>query len=83
MKQRKRIDHWIDGDSGMFTDGNYFRLARVHAPEKHQFGGERATRRAAGMSGQSSGNVSVQVVGQSYGSINNRMLRRGYSSKGR
>ena len=91
---KKRIDHWKDGDSGAFTDGTPFRLARVRAPEKHQFGGSKATRTAAGMSGQSHGLVNVRKVGRSYGrdvveignrhgSINNRMRAKGYRNKGR
>lgn len=92
--ERKRIKHWDDGDSGIFTDGTRFRLARVRAPEHYQFGGIRATKRAAGMSAQSNGFVDVKVVGQSYGrhvvemrnlhgSINNRMIARGCWKKGR
>ncbi len=85
---RKQVKKWVDGDSGYFADGSGFRLARVRAPEKYQFGGSRATRRAAGMTARSNGNVNVQVVGRSYGrtvvelsnsdgSINNRLIRRG------
>ncbi len=86
---KKRVDFWHDGDSGQFTDGTWFRLARVNAPEKHRAGGERATRAAAGMTGQSRGHVNVRSVCRSYnravvemrnsdGSINDRMRRRGY-----
>ncbi|RJQ21871.1 nuclease [Candidatus Woesearchaeota archaeon] len=92
--KRKRIDHWHDGDSGYFTDGTPFRLANVRAPEKHQFGGSKATRTAAGMTSRSNGYVNVQVVGKSYGrsvvtmsngdgSINTRLRRKGYWNKGR
>lgn len=91
---RKRIDHWIDGDTGEFTDGAIFRLARVRAPEKHQFGGSKATKTASGMTGRSRGYVNVDIVGKSYGrpvvemrnkegSINDRMRKKGYSKKGR
>lgn len=92
---KKRICHWKDGDSGKFTDGSYFRLARVRAPEKYQFGGETATRRAAGMSGRTRGIVNVKTLGRDFygrkvveiynkdGSINNRLLRRGSRNKGR
>ncbi|MBS3106430.1 nuclease [Candidatus Woesearchaeota archaeon] len=91
---KKRIDHWIDGDTGIFTDGRIFRLAGVRAPEHHQFGGETATRRVAGMTGQSNGLVNVRRVGGSYGrdvvelrngdgSINGRMRSRGYTHSGR
>jgi endonuclease YncB( thermonuclease family) len=91
---KKRIEHWIDGDTGRFTDGRFFRLARVHAPEHYQFGGITATKRAAGMTAQSRGFVHVNVVGDSYGrqvvemrnqhgSINNRLIARGCRNKGR
>jgi len=91
---RKRIDHWDDGDSGAFTDGTRFRLARVGAPEKHQFGSKKATRTAASMTGRSKGFVNWNSVGKSYGrqvgnmsnkdgSINNRMVSKGYKNKGR
>ena len=91
---RKRIDHWIDGDTGEFTDGTIFRLAGVRAPEKHQFGGSKATKAASGMSGRSQGFVNINIVGKSYGrpvvemwnkdgSINERMRKRGYKKKGR
>ena len=33
----KRIHHRTDRDTGKITDGPTFRLARVRAPEKHQF----------------------------------------------
>jgi len=91
---RKRVRSWTDGDSGRFTDGTMFRLARVRAPESYQFGGSTATRRAAGMTGRYNGNVGVRVVGLSYGrkvvemvnrngSINNRLIRRGSRNRGR
>lgn len=92
--QRKRIDHWYDGDSGVFTDGTRFRLANVQAPERYQFGGEKATRTAAGMTGQSRGFVNVRTVAKSYGrdvvelwngdgSINARLRKKGYTNRGR
>lgn len=92
---RKKIAQWDDGDSGIFTDGTRFRLNRVRAPESHQFGGETATRRAAGMTGQSNGVVNVKPVARDkynrvivemsnqHGSINNRLLKRGSKNKGR
>lgn len=91
---RKKIGSWVDGDSGRFTDGIPYRLARVRAQESYQYGSSTATRRAAGMTGRYNGNVGVRVVGQSYGrkvveminrdgSINNRMIRRGARNKGR
>ena len=91
---RKKIHHWIDGDTGKFTDGSTFRLARVRAPEKHQFGGSKATKTASGMTGRSRGYVNVKTVSKSFGravvemrnkdgSINDRMRKKGYSKKGR
>lgn len=91
---RKKVSKWDDGDSGKFADGTRFRLAGVHAPERHQFGGSKATRTAAGMTGQSRGVVNVKTVGRSYGrnvvemsnscgSVNERMRAKGYRNKGR
>lgn len=91
---RKRIKRWDDADSGVFSDGTRFRLAGVRAPEKHQFGGEKAKRRAAGMSGRSNGRVNWKPSGSSYGrqvgqmsnadgSINQRLRKRGCKNKGR
>lgn len=91
---RKKIDYWIDGDSGFFTDGTPFRLSGVRSPEHHQFGSKKATRTVAGMTGRFNGDVNVKKVGSSYGrdvvvmrnpegSINKRMLSKGYKNKGR
>ncbi len=92
---RKRVKKWNDGDSGVFTDGKRYRLAGVRAPEKHQFGGETATRRAAGMTGQTKGVVNVSTVGRDtygrllvnmsnkHGSVNKRLQHRGCKNKGR
>ncbi|OFX51314.1 MAG: hypothetical protein A2046_03970 [Bacteroidetes bacterium GWA2_30_7] len=92
---KKRITLWDDGDSGVFTDGTRFRLNRVRAPESHHFGGETATRRAAGMTGQSNGFVNVKPIARDiysriivemsnqHGSINNRLIMRGSKNKGR
>lgn len=90
----KKIAKWKDGDSGYFTDRTQFRLARVRAPESYQFGSTKATKTAAGMTARTNGFVDVQIVGQSFGrqvvemwnrdgSINNRMLKKGYWNKGR
>jgi endonuclease YncB( thermonuclease family) len=92
---QRRVRKWDDGDSGIFSNGRRFRLARVRAPEKYQFGGERTTRRAAGMTGQTNGRVSwrridVDRYGRELGemtnrdgSINERLIRRGARNKGR
>ena len=86
---KRKIKKGDDGDSGIFANGTKFRLSRVRAPEKHQFGGKTATKRAAGMSGKSNGFVNVinkaidkygrTVVEMSNkdGSINNRLIKRG------
>jgi len=94
MYKIKRVARWDDGDSGEYTDGSRFRLARVRAPEKHQFGGNKATKVASGMTARSNGLVRVITVGRSFnrtvdyqsnkdGSINKRMMQRGYTNKGR
>ncbi|MBU0650562.1 thermonuclease family protein, partial [bacterium] len=61
----------------------------------HQFGGKSATKRAAGMTGQSNGLVNIKPVARdkygrllvemsnSSGSINNRLIKRGCANKGR
>jgi len=91
----RKIRRWFDGDSGEFSNGDQFRLAEVRAPEKHQFGGSKATRRVAGMTGRSNGKVNVRAVARdSYGrsvvymsnkdgSVNQRMKQRGCRSKGK
>jgi len=93
--KRKRVREWDDGDSGIFTDGTRFRLNRVRAHEKNQFGGPTATRTVAGMTGRTKGFVKVKkVTTDKYGraivdmwnkdgSINKRMVRKGYKNRGR
>ncbi len=93
--KRKRVDYWSDGDSGWFTDGTEFRLAGVRAPETYQFGGSKATRTVAGMTGRTRGYVNVNEVARDRygrtvvnmwnrdGSINERMRGKGYRKKGR
>ena len=95
MFKRKKVKKWNDGDSGVFTDGTRFRLSNVRANEKHQFGGSKATKNAAGMSGRSKGNVSWKPVARDVygrqvgemrnkdGSVNQRMRNKGYKKKGR
>ena len=92
---KKKITKWIDGDSGVFTDGTNFRLTNVRAPEKNKSGGTKATKVAAGMSGRSKGFVTVKQVGKDRygralvemsnkdGSINKRLREKGYKNKGR
>ena len=93
--KRKRIGTWHDGDSGKFTDGTKFRLQGVRSHERHQFGGSKATRTAAGMTGRTKGFVNVRTVARDRygrvvvemsnkdGSINKRMKNKGYRNKGR
>ena len=92
---KRKIQMWNDGDSGVFSNGVRFRLSGVRAPERYQYGGSTATRRAAGMTGQSNGIVNWHKVGKDsygrevgimtnpYGSVNNRLIRRGCRNKGR
>jgi endonuclease YncB( thermonuclease family) len=93
--KKKRIRKWLDGDTPRFTDGTIGRLARVRCQEKHQFGGSTATKTAAGMTGRSRGLVNVKTIARDRygrpviemknkdGSINQRMLNKGYKKKGR
>lgn len=95
MWKKRKIKKWHDGDSPKFVNGEIGRLAGVRAQEKHQFGGSTATKTAAGMSGRSKGIVYVkQVARDRYGrpvveiknkdgSINKRMIKKGYKNKGR
>lgn len=94
-KTIKKIKKWRDGDSGSFSDDTEFRLARVRAPEKRQAGGSKATKVASGMTGRSKGRVNVEQVGKDRygrvivemgnkdGSINDRLIKKGYKDKGR
>ena len=91
----KKILKWDDGDSGLFSNGQRFRLSRVRAPESYQFGGSTALKRAAGMSGRSGNIVGTKIVGRDSfnrllvelsnkdGSINKRLIQRGCRNKGR
>jgi len=90
----KKVRKWDDGDSGSFIDGTRFRLAKVRAPEKYQFGDKKATKTSAGMTSRSNGLVNWKSVGSSYGrqvgymsnkdgSINRRLRAKGYKNKGR
>lgn len=90
---KKKIS-WVDGDSG-YMNGKPFRLAGVKAPEKHQYGGEKAHRSAAGMTGRTNGTANVKPIAtDAYGrkvvemrnrdgSINQRLRDKGYKNKGR
>lgn len=92
---RKKVKKWLDGDSGIFTDGTKFRLNNVRAPEKHQYGGSTAHRRAAGMTSRTNNRVNwtpvakdrygreVGNMSNKHGSVNQRMRARGSKNKGR
>lgn len=92
---RKKVKKWTDGDSGVFSDDTRFRLASVRAPEKHQYGGSKATRVAAGMTGRSKGLVNVTQKGtdpygrvivemsNKDGSINERLRKKRIHKKGK
>ena len=93
--KNKRVDFWKDGDSGRFTDGTNFRLRNVRAPEGYQFGGSKATKTVAGMTGRTKGFVNIKTFAKDKygrnvvdmwnkdGSINSRLRDKGYSNKGR
>lgn len=92
--QHKKKVHWTDGDSGTFSDGTRFRLQNVRAPESGQKGGQKANRVAAGMTGRSKNQVTVEEEGRDKygrklvkmknkdGSINKRLRKKGYTDKG-
>ena len=92
---RKKVRSLDDGDSGRFSDGKMFRLVGVRCPESYQFGGSTAKRTLAGMIARDNGLVNAKKVGtDAYGrdlmmlsnqdgSINRRMLAKGYKNKGR
>jgi len=92
---RKKIKKWYDGDSGVFSNGEQFRLARVRAPEKNKKEGSTALRSASGMTSRQNNFVNVNKVAKDkygrsiveisnkHGSVNNRLRQRGYANKGR
>jgi micrococcal nuclease len=92
---RRKVKKWVDGDSGTFTNGEKFRLARVRAPEKNRRGGTTALRSASGMTSRQNNIVNVEKVARDkygrslvemsnkHGSINNRLRKKGYTNKGR
>ncbi len=93
--KKKKVKYLDDGDSGKFADGTPFRLARVRAHEKHQYGGSTATKVLAGILGRSKGIVMSKTVAvgrygrkivelkNKDGSINARMRKKGHKNKGR
>ena len=93
--KKKKVKKWLDGDTPKFSDGIIGRLARVRCHEKHQFGGSTATKTVAGMTGRTKGRVYVKQIGRDKwgrpiiemknkdGSINKRMIKKGYKNKGR
>lgn len=92
---KKRVKSWMDGDSGVFTDGTRFRLRNVRAPEYRSKDGNKAKKSAAGMTGRSRGWVGIKTYAKDKygrtlvdmwnkdGPINKRLRKRGYTNKGR
>ena len=86
-----QIQFFCDGDSGQFSNGERFRIANIHTPEKDDPEYRRAKRIVSSMAGRSKGWVTVEVVGidqygrllvelgNQDGSINERMRQRGFS----
>jgi len=95
VKNYRRKVKFVDGDSGVFSDGTKFRLSNVRAQEYNEPGGTKAKNVVTGMIGRSKGVVSVKEVGRDFygrvlveltnkdGSINERMRNKGYKNKGR
>lgn len=92
---KRKIAKLYDGDSGVFANGENFRLSNVRSPETGKKGGSEAKRTLAGMLGRNNNQANVKAVGtDSYGrtlvrlsnrdgSINSRMRSKGYTNKGR
>jgi len=68
---RRKVKRVIDGDTFIVSrkigNTNRIRLAGINAPEKHQFGGKRATNRLRGLIGGKT--VTIVPVGRSYNRI--------------
>jgi len=88
---KRTVKKVIDGDTFVVNrkigNSNIVRLANVDAPEKHQFGGSKATNVLKGLIGGQS--VNINPVGKSYGrivanvsrgrnSVNRKMRNKGY-----
>jgi endonuclease YncB( thermonuclease family) len=88
---RRTVAGVSDGDTIKFRNSyngaKLARLARVNAPEKHQFGGAKATQQLKQL--VQGKKISFEQVGWSYGrpviearvgrkSVNNAMKRKGY-----
>ncbi|ADE36564.1 thermonuclease family protein [Methanohalophilus mahii] len=86
----------IDGDTLEMTNGDRIRLSKVRSPETYQKGGNKSTNVLRGMvnkckkkiqykptSTKGSYNRIVAEVKNKDGSINERMRKKGYKSKGR
>jgi len=90
MTYEIKIQFFVDGDSGQFSNGERFRLADVRSPEEDEVDYMKAKRILSGMAGRSHKWVTVEEVGiDPYGrvlvnifnadrSINDRMRQRGY-----
>lgn len=89
---KRQITEVIDGDTIKFANGDYGRLARVRAPEKNQRGYETAKKvlesiiyREDCVNSKTVGNSYDRLVvelSNSEGSINDRMIKKGYGGKG-
>lgn len=68
---RRTVKKVIDGDTfevaRKIQGSNRIRIAGYNAPEKHQFGGRRATNRLRGLIGGKT--VTIKPVAKSYGRV--------------
>ncbi|WMW26005.1 nuclease [Methanolobus sediminis] len=88
------VVRYIDGDTFLLNVGIKIRLSNVRAHELHQYGGMKAKRTLSGMIGRHGRKIKfkgvhidrdrlVAEVKNGDGSINDRMRKKGYRSKGR
>lgn len=82
---RRKVKKVIDGDTFVVSrkigNTNVIRLAGLNAPEKHQFGGRKATNRLRGLIGGKT--VTIVPVGRSYNRIVADVRRKRKSVKKR
>lgn len=71
MGIRRKVKRVVDGDTfelhKPLNGSKFVRLSGVNAPEKHQFGGQKATNRLRGMVGGKT--VTVKPEGRSYNRV--------------
>ena len=76
---KRKVKKVIDGDTfkthRKVNGSDYVRLSGYNAPEKHQFGGKKATNRLRGMIGGRT--VNLSPVGKSYGRTVAKVSRNG------